>query len=96
MAQALSDGGSIAAPLEHDKAADGRLIDAVRRDLVGQDGEGSATAVRMIWTGDHLDAARRLQLGLVEPAQAVAEQQARLAGQLHRRWGPLAHVVAAG
>jgi hypothetical protein len=28
-----------------------------------------ATAVRMIWTGDHLDAARRLQRIVVEPAR---------------------------
>jgi hypothetical protein len=25
----------------------------------------------MIWTSDHLDAARRLQTGLVQPASAV-------------------------
>jgi hypothetical protein len=29
--------------------------------------------VRMIWTGDHLDAARRLQRLIVEPAVAAAE-----------------------
>jgi hypothetical protein len=28
--------------------------------------------VRMIWTGDHLDAARRLQDALVGPARASA------------------------
>ena len=57
-------------PLAPDEPADGRLVDAVRRDLRGEDGEGSATAVRMIWTGDHLDAARRLQAALVGPAVA--------------------------
>ena len=77
MAHALSGFGQVAEALPHDKAADGRLIDAVRRDLNGEDGGGTATAVRMIWTGDHLDAARRLQLGLVEPARAVAEQERR-------------------
>ena len=35
----------------------------------------SATAVRMIWTGDHLDAARRMQPALVEPARATTDQQ---------------------
>ena len=30
-----------------------------------------AAAVRMIWTADHLDAARRLQATLVEPARAA-------------------------
>ena len=33
------------------------------------------TAVRMIWTRDHLDAARRLQGTLIGPAQTVSMQQ---------------------
>jgi uncharacterized membrane protein YccC len=52
-------------PLPHDNAADGRLIEALRRDLQSDDGSSSGTATRMIWTGDHLDAARRLQATLV-------------------------------
>jgi uncharacterized membrane protein YccC len=59
-------------PLNHDRAADGRLVDAVRHDLRGEDGGSSATAVRMIWTGDHLDAARRLQGVIVAPAQSAS------------------------
>jgi hypothetical protein len=58
-------------PLTHDRIADGRLVDAVRHDLRGEDGKASATAVRMIWTGDHVDAARRLQQAIVGPAQAA-------------------------
>jgi len=61
-------------PLPHDRVADGRLLEAVRHDLRGEDGSASATAVRMIWTGDHLDAARRLQQLIVGPARAVAER----------------------
>jgi uncharacterized membrane protein YccC len=57
--------------LDHDTAADGRLVDAVRSDLREADGQASATAVRMIWTGDHLDAARRLQATLVGPARTT-------------------------
>lgn len=49
------------APLPHDTAADERLVETVRHDLHGEDGQLNATAVRMIWTGDHLEAARRLQ-----------------------------------
>jgi hypothetical protein len=30
----------------------------------------------MIWTGDHLDAARRLQARLVDPARAAVSQGA--------------------
>ncbi len=59
-------------PLPHDREADGRLVQAVRHDLRGEDGRASATAVRMIWTGDHLDAARRLQNAIVGPARAIA------------------------
>jgi hypothetical protein len=65
-------------PLRQDKLADGRLVEAVRSDLSGQDGRASATAVRVIWTGDHLEAARRLQATLIEPARAaVASAAAR-------------------
>ena len=59
--------------LEHDDAAEERLVGAVTHDLRREDGQPSTTAARMIWTGDHLDAARRLQSGLVGPARAVAD-----------------------
>lgn len=75
LAASLTDGAPIRDPLAHDTAADGRLVDAVRRDLGGADGHASATAVRMIWTADHVDAARRLQATLVEPARAAAERR---------------------
>jgi hypothetical protein len=59
-------------PLPHDRAADGRLVDAVRHDLSGEDGKASAIAVRMIWTGEHVDGARRLQQAIVDSAQATS------------------------
>lgn len=74
LAKGLVDGGELREPLAHDRVADGRLVDAVRHDLRGADGSASATAVRMIWTGDHLDAARRLQRIIVGPARATAER----------------------
>ncbi len=55
-------------PLPHDMVADGRLIDAVRHDLRDEAGNATSTAVRIIWTGDHLDAVRRLQSVIVGPA----------------------------
>jgi uncharacterized membrane protein YccC len=74
LATSLVDGRPPREPLAHDRVADGRLVEAVRRDLDGGDGKASATAVRMIWTGDHLDAVRRLQRLIVEPAAvAVAD-----------------------
>ncbi len=58
-------------PLRHDNLADARLLEALRRDLQAPDGRASTTATRMIWTGDHLDAVRRLQTTLVgAPAPA--------------------------
>ncbi len=58
-------------PLPQDAVADGRLLTAVRRDLSASDGRASATALRMIWTGDHLDAVRRLQGVIAVPAQVA-------------------------
>ncbi len=73
LAASLRTGAALREPLDRDAAADGRLIDAVRNDLSAPGGESSATAVRMIWTGDHLDAARRLQRLVIEPARRAAE-----------------------
>ncbi len=73
-AASLSPGSRVPEPVAQDQIGSGRLVDAVQRDLRDQDGTASATAVRIIWTGDHLDAARRLQDGLVGPARAVTER----------------------
>jgi uncharacterized membrane protein YccC len=67
-ARSLANGGEPHAPLPHDRAADGRLLAAVRHDLHSENAGTSATAVRMIWTGEHLDAARRQEVVLA-PAQ---------------------------
>jgi hypothetical protein len=63
-------------PLAPDQVADGRLVDAVAQDLRASDGNATATGVRVIWTGDHLDALRRLQRMLVEPARATVSKEA--------------------
>lgn len=63
-------------PRAPDEAADTRLVDAVARDLRDSDGQATATGVRVIWTGDHLDAVRRLQAMLVEPARAAVSEHA--------------------
>jgi hypothetical protein len=71
----LTGDESVPDPLPRDEAADGRLIAAVANDLGAADGQGTSTGVRVIWTGDHLDAVRRLSEMLVGPARdAVAEQ----------------------
>jgi uncharacterized membrane protein YccC len=75
LATSLVDGRPVPVPLEQDANADERFVEAVRHDLVDAEGNANATAVRMIWTGDHLDAARRMQPALVEPARATTDQQ---------------------
>jgi uncharacterized membrane protein YccC len=67
---------NVPAPLARDQVADGRLVDAIARDLQDDDGTATETGVRVIWTGDHLDAVRRLQEMLVEPARAAVAQHA--------------------
>ncbi|CAG6390984.1 FUSC family protein [Actinacidiphila cocklensis] len=71
LADGLTGRSPVPAPLQQDVAADGRLVEAVRRDLRDERGRATATAVRIIWTGDHLDAARRLQTSLATSAQAL-------------------------
>jgi uncharacterized membrane protein YccC len=70
-------------PSRGDSMTDGRLIAAVRHDL--QDGSGNATptAIRMIWTAEYLDAARRLQARIVEPVRLLEDDvtRARLRSQ---------------
>jgi hypothetical protein len=88
LATIVITGGELPQPLAQDEAADGRLVRAVRRDMLGNDGRASATAVRMIWTGDHLDVVRRLQAAIISPARATAGQPAggRVIPPLPRRF----------
>ncbi|MFF5092859.1 FUSC family protein [Streptomyces niveus] len=53
--------------LDQDADAEGALVRALREDLRDKHGIASATAVRAIWTGDHLSALRRNQPTLVQP-----------------------------
>jgi hypothetical protein len=71
LAAGLAASAPVPDPLARDDAAEARLVDAVRHNLRGRDGRASATAVRVIWTADHVDAVRRLQTTLVAPARAA-------------------------
>jgi hypothetical protein len=88
LATTMITGGELPQPLAHDKAADSRLVRAVCRDLLDNDGKATATAVRMIWTGDHLDVVRRQQAAIISPARATAGQPAggRIIPPLPRRF----------
>lgn len=78
LADALRTGRVPPRPLAPDPDAARQLVDAVRRDLRAADGCTSATAARMIWTGDHLDAVRRLQATLrLEALPAAGPAQTR-------------------
>ncbi|UQX89418.1 FUSC family protein [Jatrophihabitans telluris] len=71
LAASLLGDGPPPDPQGHDKRADARLVEAVRHDLAAADGTASPTAVRMIWTAEHLDAARRLQHSIAGPARTA-------------------------
>jgi hypothetical protein len=75
LAASLLDGSRPPAPAPEDPDADRRLVDAVQQDLAAQDAGATATAVRVIWTGDHLDAARRLQQLIVGSARVALTEQ---------------------
>src|SRR5262249_28622647 len=73
-AAALDGGRAVPAPRDVDAQRLGRLVAAV----TGADGPGSETGTRLVWTGDHLEAARRLEEMLAAPARAVTERPASL------------------
>ncbi|MGW1070347.1 hypothetical protein ACWD4F_38335, partial [Streptomyces aureus] len=74
-ANAMTGFGDVPEALPRDVGADERLIHAVERDLVDERSEQSPDAIRVVWTADHLEAARRLQRIVLKPARAVAERQ---------------------
>ncbi len=76
-AASLTGREAVPHPLATDRVADGRLVEAVARDLGDPDGQAAATGVRVIWTGDHLDAVRRLQEPLAEKARAAVSEAPR-------------------
>jgi len=67
LAASLAGGSKAPEPLARDELADSRLVEALRQDLLGSDTRAGATAARMIWTGDYLDALRRLQVMVAGP-----------------------------
>jgi uncharacterized membrane protein YccC len=72
LAAALGGGGPLPAPLGPDADRIADLVAAVEPDLVEGSGGARATATRIVWTGDHLDAARRLGALVAGPAAAIA------------------------
>jgi len=76
-ADALAGRSGVPAPLDADPETVGRLVDAAGRDLEpGRAGGAAELGARIIWTSDHLDAVRRLQAALAEPASAIVKPPA--------------------
>ncbi|MFF4145188.1 FUSC family protein [Streptomyces sp. NPDC001698] len=76
LAEGLESKGQVPEPLESDREHNARLVEAVRRDLRDADGRATGTGIRIIWTGDHLEAVRRLQSPI---AAAAGHADARVA-----------------
>jgi uncharacterized membrane protein YccC len=76
LAEGLDGAGPVPEPLVPDREVAGRLVQAVRRDLRDDEGKATGTGVRIIWTGDHLEAIRRLQSPLSTAAGHRAVQEA--------------------
>ena len=68
LAAGLGRDTTVRDPLPRNPAAEAQLVESLRRDLSDERGQATDTAVRMIWTADHLDAARRLQPALAAAA----------------------------
>jgi uncharacterized membrane protein YccC len=88
LAAAFGGAGAVPDPLGADTAADGRLVAALRADLLADDGRATGTAVRLIWTADHLDAIRRLQASLAGPGRRTAAAESSLVPAWWRREAP--------
>lgn len=69
LASALTRRTPVPPPLPRNPVADAGLAESLCRDLVDDRGQATATAVRLIWTSDHVDVARRLQPSLAAAAR---------------------------
>jgi hypothetical protein len=72
LAAALDGGRAVPVPLDADATRLERLAAAV----ADEDGAGRERGTRIVWTGDHLEAARRLEEMVAAPARAVTERAA--------------------
>ncbi|MFF3335229.1 FUSC family protein [Streptomyces sp. NPDC002888] len=71
LAVSLAEHSSVRDPVPRNPTAEASLVASLHRDLRDDDGRASDTAVRIIWTADHLKAARRLQPSLAAAARPI-------------------------
>jgi hypothetical protein len=75
MAQAMTGAGTVPRAFPEDGASAKRLVEALSQDLESApapDTSVRAQMVRLVWTGDHVDVARRLQDLVEQPARTAA------------------------
>ncbi|MFD1535246.1 FUSC family protein [Pseudonocardia aurantiaca] len=76
MAQAMTGAGTVPRAFPQDGPSAIRLVEALSQDLESAsapDASVKAQTVRLGWTSDHMDAARRLQDLVEQPARAAAD-----------------------
>lgn len=73
----LLEEGELPQPLGPDPTVQRRLAETVERDLSDDAGGATATAVRIIWTGDYLDVVRRLESTVVGPVGTLSADASR-------------------
>jgi uncharacterized membrane protein YccC len=76
MAHAMTSAGTVPRALSRDGTADVRLVEALAEDLESRkaaDAVVRAQTVRLVWTSDHVDTARRLQALVEQPARIAAD-----------------------
>ncbi|MFL6094547.1 MAG: FUSC family protein [Blastococcus sp.] len=76
MAQAITGAGTVPRALTQDGASAGRLVEALSQDLEPVEARNAPVrerTVRLVWTSDHVDAARRLQDLVEQPARTAAQ-----------------------
>ncbi|MCU1668263.1 MAG: hypothetical protein JWP40_1190 [Blastococcus sp.] len=81
MAQALTGAGTVPRALPQDGASASRLVGALSEDLESvsaPDASVKAHTVRLVWTSDHVDVARRLQALVEQPARTAARYPERV------------------
>src|SRR5262249_32309943 len=86
-AAALAGRGRVPDPLGPDTIRAERLVDAVINDRRDGSDERDERGRRIIWTGDHLDAARRFQARISKPAASVVLRSPPQGGRLAAKLG---------
>jgi uncharacterized membrane protein YccC len=76
MAMAMTGAGTVPRALPQEGASAGRLVETLSQDLDSVSAPVAAVkahTVRLVWTGDHVDAARRLQDRVEQPARTATD-----------------------